>query len=118
MSSKCQTECPNGTDEECDAGEKCFNGSPCQFEQVEVVPVDPEMLWCGRSHKHLVENCPKRCGSSDDEECGVDEEGNEMSCFNMQFDEESCLMEGVGIKEPTDPANLWCGSGWFQLLEK
>lgn len=118
MAAKCSQECPNGTDEECGAGEKCFNGSPCQFDTSDVPPTDPAMLWCGRSHMHLLENCPKRCEGGSDDECGMDEEGNQMKCFNMQSEETPCATVGVGVKEPTDPANLWCGSNYIQLLEK
>lgn len=35
----------------------------------------------------------------------------------MQFEDQSCLIEGVGIQEEVNPSNLWCGSSWLQLTE-
>ena len=110
MSERCADECPNGLDEECPGGEVCYSGSPCQFEEVEVIPPDPDMLWCGASYGDLVENCPRRCP---DGECP-----DGMECFSMQAEEKPCAEEGVGVKKPVDPANLWCGSSFIHLLEK
>lgn len=57
-------------------------------------------LWCGKSYKDLVENCPKECPGATDEECG-----DGMICFNMAEEEQSCNETGVGIKEPVDSAS-------------
>ena len=40
-----------------------------------------------------------------------------MKCFDMSDEVESCMEEGVGIKEPTDSDNLWCGQTWNDVLE-
>jgi hypothetical protein len=69
-------------------------------------------LWCGRSYKNLVEECPAECPGATDEECG---EG--MTCFNMATENVTCTEVGVGIKEPVDSANLWCGATWNEVLE-
>lgn len=117
MASKCATECPLGTDEECGPGEKCWADSPCaDILSEEDVQDDedmaPGMYWCGSSYKNLVETCPKQCPGMTDDECG-----DGMTCFNMSEDETKCEEEGVGIKEPVDSANLWCGTSWNDVLE-
>lgn len=66
-------------------------------------------LWCGKSYKDLVENCPKECPGATDEECG-----DGMICFNMAEEEQSCNETGVGIKEPVDPASEFLA--WSMLL--
>jgi hypothetical protein len=43
--------------------------------------------------------------------------GEGMSCFNMSDEDIPCSEAGVGVKEPVDPANLWCGSSWNHVLE-
>ncbi len=117
MSDRCHKACPEGTDEECDAGEKCFADSLCASEGT-TADIEAKMaasvgkMWCGKSYKHLVENCSKECPNGSDDEC---EDG--MSCFNMSEEEQSCSAAGVGIKEKTDPANLWCGKSWLDMLE-
>ena len=40
-----------------------------------------------------------------------------MTCFNMVDEELSCSEPGIGIRDPVDPANLWCGSTWNDVLE-
>ena len=109
MSSKCQTECLNGTYDECDKCGKCFNRCLCQFEHAGW-PVSVFVWTIPQTFSRELTRALWKFrwwwvwrG---------------MSCFNVQFDEESCLTEGVGIKESTDPSNLWCDSSWFQLLEK
>lgn len=114
MTSKCATECKNGQDDECPPGEICWGDSPCGM--IDFEPFDIEAakgkLWCGRSYKNLVEECPAECPGATDEECG---EG--MTCFNMATENVTCTEVGVGIKEPVDSANLWCGATWNEVLE-
>lgn len=117
MSNRCHKECPNGTDEECDGGEKCFADSQCATAGT-TTEIEAKMaaaigkLWCGKTYRHLVENCSKECPNGTDDECG---EG--MVCFNMSEEETSCSDEGVGITEKIDPANMWCGETWLHMLE-
>jgi len=117
MSERCHKQCPNGTDEECDSGEKCFADSQCgsvgtKADAEAKLAAAQGKMWCGTSYKNLVENCPKECPNGTDEECGED-----MTCFNMSDEEVSCSKEGVGIKPKVDPANLWCGETWIHMLE-
>ena len=35
----------------------------------------------------------------------------------MKDEDEPCSTPGVGIKNATDPALLWCGSTWLNLVE-
>eukprot|EP00984_Skeletonema_dohrnii_P000554 scaffold177_cov113-Skeletonema_dohrnii-CCMP3373.AAC.8 len=117
MSSRCHKQCPEGTDEECGDGEKCFADSQCGTAGT-TAEIEAKMaasvgkMWCGKSYKDLVENCSKECPSGSDDDCGED-----MSCFNMSEEEMSCSEEGVGIKAKVDPANLWCGETWLHMLE-
>ena len=108
-------ECKSGTDEDCDSGEKCFLSDACLRK--EELAESEGMLWCGRSYKHLVEHCPKQCPGGTNDECGQDENGVDMTCFNMSEEEVSCAEEGVGIKDPVDPDMLWCGNDWIHLVE-
>jgi len=108
-------ECKGGTDEECGDGEKCFLSDACLKKQE--LAESEGMLWCGRSYKHLVENCPKQCPGGTNDECGQDENGKDMICFNMKDENVTCAEEGVGIKEPVDPDMLWCGNDWTHLVE-
>lgn len=75
--------------------------------------------WCGRSYKHLAEYCPKPCSGGTDAECGMDVDGvTPMKCFTMTGNKtDVCSEAGVGIKNVTDPKNLWCGSDWNNVLE-
>ena len=73
MSNRCHQECPDGTDEECPTGEKCFADSQCgtagTTADIEAKLEDMKgKLWCGRSYKHLVEECPQQCPGGTDEE--------------------------------------------------
>ncbi len=117
MSDRCHKACPEGTDEECDAGEKCFADSLCASDGT-TADIEAKMaasvgkMWCGKSYKHLVENCSQECPNGSDDECG-----DGMTCFNMSEEEKSCSSAGVGIKAKTDPANLWCGKSWLDMLE-
>ena len=115
MASKCTTECPNGLDEECPTGEICWGDAPCALLEFDVMDLEASQgkLWCGKSYKDLVENCPAECPSGLDEECG---EG--QICFNMSEEEQACNETGVGIREPVDSAMLWCGSSWNNVLEE
>ena len=117
MSNRCHQECPGGTDEECPTGEKCFADSQCgtagTTADIEAKLEDLKgKLWCGRSYKHLVEECPQQCPDGTDEECG-----DGMTCFNMSEEETSCTTEGKGIRPRVDPKNLWCGNSWIHMLE-
>ena len=110
----CHQECPSGTDDECPDGESCWGDSPCALldSKIEAMAAQAANLWCGTNYKMLVEQCPKRCEGGTDDECGKDADGNDMICFDMSTEETVCNMTGVGIKEPTDPDNLWCGTSW------
>jgi len=123
----CHQACPGGTDAECPSGEKCWGDSPCAL-----LPKKPSATWCARSYKHLVEECPKPCEGGTDAECGADETGKPMKCFKMEavpavLDEVTgdiianataiCSEPGVGVKAKVDPANLWCGTDWNNVLE-
>ncbi|KAL3790789.1 hypothetical protein ACHAWO_012923, partial [Cyclotella atomus] len=115
MASKCATECPGGTDDECPDGEICWGESPCALLDYSPLDVNASIgkLWCATSYKDLVENCPSECPSGLDEECP-----DGSVCFNMADEEMSCNTTGVGIREPVDSANLWCGSSWNNVLEE
>lgn len=108
-------QCNSGKDEECGEGEKCFLSDACLKK--EEMAASEGMMWCGRSYKHLVENCPKQCPGGTNEECGQDETGVDMTCFNMKDENVTCAEEGVGIKNVTDPDMLWCGNDWMHLVE-
>ena len=119
MADTCHQECPNGTDEECPDGETCWGDSPCALldSKREADEAMKAMLWCATSYKHLVEHCPKPCEGGTDDECGQDEDGNDMFCFSMSEEEQVCNTTGVGVKEPVDSDNLWCGNSWNHVLE-
>lgn len=108
-------ECKGGTKDECDDGEVCFLSDACLRK--EELAESEGKLWCGRSYKHLAEQCPKQCPGGTNDECGQDENGVDMTCFNMSEEEIQCSEEGVGIKEPVDPDMLWCGNDWIHLVE-
>ena len=117
MANRCHQECPGGTDEECSDGEKCFADSQCgtagTTADIEAkLAASVGKLWCGKTYRHLVENCSKECPNGTDDECG-----DGMVCFNMSEEETSCSDEGVGIQEKIDPAMMWCGETWLHMLE-
>lgn len=116
MAKTCRQECPNGTDDECPSGERCWGDSPCALldEKREAEEEKKAMLWCARSYKQLVEHCPGRCPGGTNGECGQDEDGHDMLCFDMSEEEEACRTAGVGVREPVDPDRLWCGRSWNQ----
>lgn len=118
-SETCGRECPNGEDDECPGTEKCWGDSPCALLDYarEALLAKKAMMWCGSSYRHLVEHCPKPCPSGSSDECGQDEDGKDMECFDMSEEEKACTTRGVGIVEPVDPDNLWCGSSWNNVLE-
>lgn len=85
----------------CCVGCRGTNPSPTRILQTLLVTIQfAGKLWCGKSYKDLVENCPKECPGATDEECG-----DGMICFNMAEEEQSCNETGVGIKEPVDSAS-------------
>ena len=108
-------ECRDGTDAKCGEGESCFLSDACLRK--EELAESEGKLWCGRSYKHLVEDCPKQCPGGTNDECGQDENGVDMICFNMKDENVTCAEEGVGIKERVDPDMLWCGNDWMHLVE-
>jgi len=122
MADRCADECPYGTDEECPVGQTCWGDSPCPDKLLLAQQLQENggsgLLWCGRSYKQLVEECPKQCPGGTDDECGIDPETSmPMICYNMAEEEVKCAEEGVGIKNKTDSANLWCGQSWNHVLE-
>ena len=117
MSERCHKPCPDGTDEECPDGENCFADSLCASEGTtaeieEKARNSVGKMWCGKSYKDLVENCPKECPNGSDDECGDD-----MICFNMSEEERSCSEAGAGVRVKVDSENLWCGETWLHMLE-
>ena len=119
--SGCHQACPEGTDDECPDGMTCWATSgQCTMldSYLEVIEERKKFLWCGSSYRHLVENCAEPCPSGSDDECGVDDDGNEMTCWDMSEEEMYCNTTGVGIVEPTDPDMLWCGNSWNNVLEE
>ena len=92
-------------------------GEAADAETMADTAPDPYKLWCGRSLRQAAEECRRRCPSGNDDECGTDAAGRALRCFDMRHEEAQCMEEGVGVREPADPANLWCGSSYLQLAE-
>ncbi|KAL9185661.1 hypothetical protein ACHAXT_003438, partial [Thalassiosira profunda] len=115
----CHQACPDGTDDECPGDETCWADSPCAHldSKRAADAIAASKRWCAKTYKQLVEECPKPCPGGTDDECGIDEEGEAMVCFDMSTEDEWCNATGVGIKNKTDPDNLWCGTSWNHVLE-
>merc|ERR1719375_1340432 len=119
--SGCHQACPEGADDECPDGMTCWatRGQCTMLDSyLDVIEERKKFLWCGSSYRHLVENCAEACPSGSNDECGVDDDGNEMTCWDMSEEEMYCNTTGLGIVEPTDPDMLWCGNSWNEVLEE